>query len=114
MNELRKCSTCAFWREGKPTFTSLPVGTDSSEGAKGHEVGSCEIYPPQVFVVGTFDQIISIHPTTHASRRCGEWRNADWFHEPSDDFPPRPGGPPDHEPGGVRHLFPIRPVPSAA
>lgn len=114
MTELRKCATCAFWRAGLTPLTNLPDQPDVGLGKDAKDTGVCELYPPQVFVTGTFDSISSIQPVTHASRRCGEWKNADWFVEPDDTTPPQPDSPPDHEGAGVRHLFPIRPVPSAA
>jgi hypothetical protein len=63
----RRCETCRWWDEDGAQFANA-----TREVAPQRNVGTCEVEPPKSVVLPN-GVIVSVFPTTHASRVCGRW-----------------------------------------
>lgn len=63
----RRCETCRWWDDDGAQFANA-----TREVAPVRGVGTCEVNPPQSVVLQN-GLIISVFPTVHGDRVCGQW-----------------------------------------
>lgn len=63
---LQRCATCAWWRRQAPCLSSATRSL-----AVPYEEGTCHRNAPAV--VNNGGLAVSLFPTTHESRFCGQW-----------------------------------------
>jgi hypothetical protein len=65
------CATCHWWRRKGPRIADA-----IRDPSCPSDTGTCELHAPAVFQVAP-TMCAPLYPTTHETRRCGDWRGKD-------------------------------------